>query len=113
MKTDENKIILLYERLLDITVKEKKELEGRNPDKIERCCLLKEGLIRELEELNNGKAWTSCSAQSAEIESLIKKLIDINKTNAEAVGDMKSKIISEISDLKRRKTAFKAYHACA
>ncbi len=114
MKTDENEIILLYERLLDAAVHEKNEIAQRNLDRIEHYCSLKENLIKELEELNNnGKTLISSHRERAEIESLIKKIIDLNKSNAGAVGDMKDEVISDISTLRRSKTAFKAYRSCA
>ncbi len=113
MKTDENKIILLYERLLDISGKEIKEIEACNLDKMEYYWALKENLVKELEELNKDKRYIPSPGQRAEIESLIKKIIDINKSNAGAVRDMKNEVISDVSSLRRSKTAFKAYRSCA
>ena len=111
MKTDENKMISLYKRLLDITEKEQSEITTCNIDKMEYYWSLKEDLIGELEKMNNGESWISSRNQSGEIESLIKKIISANKTNAAAVSEMKKSLLKDISSIHNNKKAVSAYQS--
>ncbi len=109
MKTDENEMISLYKRLLDITEKEQSEITACNIDKMEHYWSLKEELIGELEKMNNGEPWISSLKQNGEIESLIKKIISANKSNADAVSEMKRSLLKDISSLHNNKKAVSAY----
>jgi hypothetical protein len=109
MKTDENRMISLYKRLLDITEKEQNEIKDCNIDKMEYYWSLKEDLMGELKKMNNGKPLISSRAQSGEIESLIKKIISANKTNAAAVSEMKKRLLKDISSIHNDKKAVSAY----
>ncbi|HDH53040.1 MAG TPA: hypothetical protein ENH24_00975 [Nitrospirae bacterium] len=113
METDANKLIALYKKMLDIAAKEQKEIAGNNLDKIERYCSLKIDIIREIDEINNGESLICCSEKNDELESLIKQIIIINKANAEALSKKRNEIMSELSTVRRRKTAFRAYETCA
>ena len=113
MKTDANKLIALYKKMLDIVGKEQEEIAENNIDKIERCCSLKIDIIREIGEINNGESLASCSEKNDELESLIKQIIVINKANAEALSKKRNEIMNELSTVQRRKTAFRAYETCA
>jgi hypothetical protein len=111
MKTDENKMISLYKRLLDITEKEQNEITDCNIDKMEYYWSLKEDIIGELEKMNNGEPWISSRKQSGEIESLIKRIISANKTNAAAVSEMKKSLLKDISSIHNNKKAVSAYQS--
>lgn len=109
MGTGENKLILLYRELLEITGKEQSEIAGHNFEKIEHYCLLKENLVKELEGLKESEKQVSSPEQQVEVESLISKIITINNANAELVRDMKDRIVAELNDLNGKKTAVRAY----
>lgn len=113
MKTDANKLIALYKKMLDIAAKEQKEIAGNNLNKIERYCSLKIDIIREIDEINKSESLTCRSEENYELESLIKQVIVINKANAEALSKKRNEIMSELSTVQRRKTAFRAYETCA
>ena len=111
MKKNENGIISLYEKLLEISEKEKDEIASCNIDKIEYCWSLKEDLIRDLEKQNNGESWVLCPGQGTEIEALIHKIVAVNKANKDAIIKMKDALLSDISTLNNGKKAVKAYQA--
>ncbi len=107
-------MILLYEKLLDAATGEKDAVARCNIDEIEHYCSLKEGLVKELEDMrSSGKMPVLSPRQKDEIESLIRKIIEINAGNASAVGNIRDEVITEISGLRKRKAAFKAYRSCA
>ncbi len=109
MKTDGNKMISLYKRLLDITEKEQNEIEKCNIDNMESCWSLKDDIIKELEKLNSGKSWNSCREKSDEVGSLIRKIIVVNKTNTDKVREMKDELLKNISTLHNSTKAVRAY----
>ncbi len=109
MKTDEKKMISLYEKLLEITEKEHNEIKDCNIDKMEYYWALKEDLIGELKKMNNGEPWISSRKQGDEIESLIKKIISANKTNVAAASEMKKSLLNDISSIHNGKKAVNAY----
>ncbi|HDH06691.1 MAG TPA: hypothetical protein ENH01_13495 [Nitrospirae bacterium] len=113
MKTDANKLIALYKKMLDIAAKEQKEIAENNLDKIERCYSLKIDIIREIDEINNGESLIYSSEKNDELALLIKQIIVINKANAEALSKKRNEIMSELSTVQKRKTAFRAYETCA
>ena len=110
MRSDKNKLIYLYRKLLDIAEKEQGEIAQHNFDRVEQYGLLKDQLIKELEDLKDSGLRVSTPEQCSEIEALIKKIIIVNNANAESVLDMKNKVMNELYDLKGRKTAVKAYN---
>ena len=109
MKTDCSKIISLYKRLLDITEKEQNEIANFNIDNIENCWSLKEYIIRELEKMNHGKPWNAGSHMDDEIVTIIKKIIAVNKINADKVREMKDELLKNISTLHNSTKAVRAY----
>ncbi len=113
MKTDEDKLIILYRRLLDITKKEQEEIAGNNLNKTECYSSLKMNLIKELGEVSNGVILTASAKSNTELEALIKKSIALNKANAEAVRNRRNKIMSEMSGFHKRREAFRAYNSGA
>ena len=109
MKTDCSKIISLYKRLLDITEKEQNEIANFNIDNMESCWSLKEDTIRELEKMNDGKPWNAGSHMDDEIITIIKKIIAVNKINADKVREMKDELLKNVSTLHNSTKAVRAY----
>lgn len=110
MGSDENRLIIIYRRLLDIAEKEQVEIAQNNFDRVEQYCMLKDQLIKEMEALKDSELRVSTPKQCAELESLIKKIITVNNANAEAVLNMKNRVMNELYDLKGRRTVVKAYN---
>ena len=113
MKTDDDKLFALYGKLLDVIEKEQEEITENNLNKIEHYGSLKMNLIKELGEISNGETLTDSAKKNAELESVIKKSIALNKANAEAVRSRRNKIMSEISGFHKRREAFRAYDSGA
>lgn len=111
MKTHNKKIISLYKALLEIIENERKVIADSNLDEIEYNWLLKENIIREIEKKNNGTPWNVSREESAEIESLIHKIIAVNKANTDAVRKKKDALLNDISTLNTGKKAVRAYQA--
>jgi len=110
MNTVHEKSVKVCGKLLDILEKEKQEIAANNLDSVEHYCSIKMGLIQELDEINKEIARTACTDISAKIEPLLKKIIELNETNAEAVRNMKKDVLSEISTGHKKSKAFKAYN---
>ncbi len=110
MKPNINEALSCCGKILDILKKEQKEIDEEHLDNVEHYCSLKMELIKDLDRINSELARESPSERSAEVEHLLKKIIDLNDTNAEAVKNMKRSIIGEVSDSHKQKKAVKAYN---
>ena len=110
MKTEDSKAIKVCNELLDLLEKEKIEIAGKNLDSIEHYCSLKMDLIKQLDEINKKIAGNPSPARDAKVEPLLKKIIELNEANAEAVRDMKKSVGTDITSGHKKKKAFKAYN---
>ena len=110
MGTEFNKAADVCKKLLDILEQEKKEIAANNLDRIEHYCSIKMELIQEFDEINKGSSDTGVADKRAEIEPLLKNIIELNETNAEAVRNMKKDVLSEISTGHKKSKALKAYN---
>lgn len=111
MVKGENKLILLYRELLEISEKEQAEISESGFEKIEHFCSLKEAIVKELEDLDESEKQVSSPEEQAEIESLIKKIITVNNANVESVRDMKDRVVAELNEINGKKTAIRAYNS--
>lgn len=110
METESNKAVDVCQKLLEILEKEKKEISAKNLDSIEHYCSLKMGLIKELDDINKEVARTDSAEKAAKVEPLLKKIIELNESNAEAVRNMKKDVLNEITTGHKQSKAFKAYN---
>ncbi len=110
MKTEDSKAVEVCKKLLDLLEEEKSEIKEKNLDRIEHYCSLKMELIKELDEVNKETSQKSGSGREAKVEPLLKKIIELNEANAEAVRDMKKSVVSDITSGHKKKKAFKAYN---
>ncbi len=111
MKNDDDLMIPLYKRLLEITEKEQIEIANRNVCRMENYGSLKADIIEKLEKLNKGGSWSSCEEKSEEIRLIIKKIMAANKINIDTVRDMQEALLKDISSLHDNKKAVRAYQA--
>ena len=109
MTTYSNTMKSLYKRLLDVVEKEQNEIANFNIDNMESCWSLKENIIRDLEKINDGKPWNAVSHMDDEIETIIKKIITVNKINADRVREMKDELLKSVSTLHNSTKAVRAY----
>lgn len=110
MKKEDSKAVEVCRKLLEILEKEQSEIAGKNLDSIEHYCSLKMDLIKELDEINKEIARNSSPVRDEKVEPLLKKIIELNEANAEAVRDMKKSVVSDITSGHKKKKAFKAYN---
>lgn len=110
MKKDDVSAVEVCNKLLELLEKEKSEIEGKNLDSIEHYCSLKMDLIKQLDEINKEIAGKPSPSRDAKVEPLLKKIIELNEANAEAVRDMKKSVVSDITSGHKKKKAFKAYN---
>lgn len=111
MGTEFNKAADICKKLLDVLEEEKKEIAANNLDRIEHYCSIKMELIQELDEINKGSSsGTGAADKRAEIEPILKNIIELNETNAEAVRNMKKDVLNEISTGHKKSKALKAYN---
>lgn len=105
----ENRIIVICRELLDILDKERGEIAAANLDKLEHYGSLKEGLIKEMQAPANSGLWISSPEDTAEIHSLMKKIVDFNESNEKSLLKIKEGIIAEFSTIQTTRKAHKAY----
>ncbi len=105
--------VLLLRRILEISEKEQKEIDENNLDKLDHYCSLKNDLMCKLKELDKSESWISSPDKSSEIESILKKIDEINNANAEAVREKRDKVMGQICDQQTTKTAINAYNKLA
>jgi hypothetical protein len=110
LKTNDNKTIILYRKLLDVMEQEKNFIAERNLEGVEHCFSLKAGMLKQLDELKEGGPSDLSVAESEELKTLIEKLLLINKANAESVRAMKDVMSNDISSLHKSKAASRAYN---
>ena len=110
MKKEDDRAVEVCGKLLEILEKEKTEIAGNNLDSIEHYCSLKMELIKELDEINKEISSNSSTVRDTKVEPLLKKIIDLNEANAEAVRDMKKNVVCDITSGHKKKKAFKAYN---
>lgn len=111
IQTEENRIIVLCRELLGILEKEQVEIAEHNLDNLEHYGSLKAGLIKEMQLPANSGLWNSNPEHTAEIRSLMEKIVDINGSNEKALLNIKEEIFTGISTIQETKTAHKAYLA--
>jgi hypothetical protein len=110
-KPVEEKAVILYKKLLEIVQLESSEIEKQNLDRVEHYWAQKLNILKELDELKTDDKWMGNPATHAELGKLIKKIMNINDANADAVTKLKNGINVEISDLHKNKSAYKAYNS--
>jgi hypothetical protein len=110
-KPVEEKAVILYKKLLEIVQLESSEIEKQNLDRVEHYWAQKLNILKELDELKTDDQWMGNQATHAELGKLIKKIMNINDANADAVTKLKNGINVEISDLHKNKSAYKAYNS--
>jgi hypothetical protein len=110
MKTEDSKAVEVCKKMLDLLENEKSEIKEKNLDSIEHYCSLKMDLIKELDEINKEAARQTIPGREAKVEPLLKKIMELNEANAEAVRDMKKNVVSDISSSHKKKSVFKAYN---
>ena len=103
---EKSRVMNLYQKLLDLLKKEEAEIKDNDIDKIEHNCSLKMNILKEL---------TNCTFcrqninESPELVSIIKKIEDIQRSNTDAVEQIKNAVMGEISALNKGKSALRAY----
>ncbi|MCL5062005.1 MAG: hypothetical protein M1443_02190 [Nitrospirae bacterium] len=110
MQADENKIISLYRRLLDISKKEQEEIASQDLEKIEYYNSLKDEMIKEIEKTEMPELHTTPETVEA-IRSLLTEIVAVNEANTKAVQELRDRTFSEISSFHKIKTGLKAYQA--
>ena len=103
-------MLLLYRKLLQLTVQEQFAINDNDLDKVEQYCSLKESIITEMETLKKTGKPDMSPGDAAEIRVLIEKILVINNANKESVHGMKDKLMEDIQGFKKRKIAIKAYN---
>lgn len=111
MDTEFDKIISLYKKLLQIAEEEEKVIGERDLDKLYRYCVNKTHLIETLNKFNIEESLASYPEYRDELDLLIKKIMFINKANAEAVRNIKKDMLKEISSLHNGNRVFRAYQS--
>ena len=110
LKNSSDRMLLLYRKLLKLTVDEQAAINDNDLEKIEKYCSSKESIVIEMETLKKAGMPDMSPGDAAEIRVLIKKILDINNANKESVHGMKDKLMEDIQGFKKRKTAIKAYN---
>ncbi len=109
-QTGNEKIIQLYKKILLITEKEHDEISSGNIDKLEEYGLIKESMIKKLENMKkNNRLSLNDIRESTEIEKLIKEILLMNKKNSRALISLQNAVMAEISSIQNSKKAHKAY----
>ena len=111
MSTDDSKAVEVCRKLLDLLEKEQLDIEKSDLDGIERNCLLKMELLKELDEINKAEPASPNKNRKAAIEPLLKKIVDLNEVNTEAVRNLKKDVLNEITSGHKKRGAFKAYNS--
>ncbi len=108
METENNKAVEVCRKLLELLEKEQQDIKNSNLDGIEQNCTLKMELIQELDRLNS--AATPDKKRKEAIEPLLKKIVELNEVNTEAVKNLKKDVLGEITSGHKKRGAFKAYN---
>lgn len=108
MNTDDNRAVEVCRKLLELLENEQQEIAKSNLDGIELNCSLKMELIKEMDEIN--RAGSPDKKRKAEIEPLLKKIVELNEMNTEAVRNMKKDVLDKIAVSHKKRNAFKAYN---
>ncbi len=108
MNTDSNKAVVVCRKLLDLLEKEKQDIAKSDLDCIEQNCSLKMDLIKELDDINSAASPDKKSKEA--IEPLLKKIVELNESNTEAVRKLKKDVLGEITTSHKKRNAFKAYN---
>ncbi len=108
MNTDESKAVAVCRKLLDLLENEQQDIAKSDLDGIERNCSLKMDLIKELDDINSANPPEKKSKEA--IEPLLKKIVELNETNTEAVRKLKKDVLGEITTSHKKRNAFKAYN---
>jgi len=107
----EDKLLVLYKKLLDVMEQENREVAENRLERIEHYMSQKIGILKEVEELKTDKQWINNSKIHKELSGIIKKIIDLNEANAHAVRNIKTEIKEELSILHKSRSAYKAYNS--
>lgn len=105
----DNKILSLYKKLLDIAEKEQVEIANNNIDSLEGYFIQKDEIIKEIETLNNSGSGVLSYRENTEIETIIKKILELNEKNIRDVQKLQYSIVTDVSAIHKGRNAHRAY----
>lgn len=108
--TVEDRALVLYEKLLEIMLQEKEEIEEKNIDRIDHYMSRKVEILREVDELKASDQWLKSERLHALLSETIERVIELNEANANAVRSIKRNMQNEIAVLHKSRVAHKAYN---
>jgi len=109
MSKEKENPVLLLKRILEISEKESKEIEENNLDKLEHYGSLRNDIMRTLGDLGKSESWISNVSNPAEVESILRKIDEVNNSNKKAVREKRDKIMGQKSDQNKKYIAINAY----